>query len=255
MSSYKYKVVLSDKLFSIYKKSAGGVILSPKERKAYELLISNLEFEILTNLAQLNRCRIHHSLPDEVYYDLQPALLSDEENIKLSLVELSDKTIFKLIITQDSNNVEPPYFNIKDSKINKNYMITNLHNENREYLGLYLKQLLKNSNEIFIHDKYFPYSEDNAKLFDLLPNKAVNIKYIENGDSSMGDFIGKCCAKNNTWTTSCCDTTKEEYNRFARSHDRYLIIDNKIEITITSGFMYLWDEGKEVTSIFKEFKI
>ena len=38
-------------------------------------------------------------------------------------------------------------------------------------------------------------------------------------------------------------------NNFLNLHDRYLIIDNKIEIILTSGFDYLFDNSKDFTYI------
>ncbi|WP_163371248.1 hypothetical protein [Endozoicomonas acroporae] len=72
MTETKYKIVLSDKLYSIYQKATTQHPLSSKERKAYELLLENIEHKILTNAAQLKRCKDSHGLPKEVFDDLYP---------------------------------------------------------------------------------------------------------------------------------------------------------------------------------------
>ena len=38
-------------------------------------------------------------------------------------------------------------------------------------------------------------------------------------------------------------------NNFPENHDRYLIIDDKVEIILTSGFYYLNELNKEISYI------
>jgi len=247
-----YKVVLSDKLYSIYKRASLSCTLSAKERRAYELLIGNIELNVLTNAAQVQRCKDSHKLPYVIYDDLYPVLLTVEDQKDLSLEALSKKTLFKLILTQSQGDVAPPYFNLKTPNINRNYTITRMHTENRQTLKDYLKNLLQDANDILIYDKYFSKKESNKQLFSLLPNQPITIKYIENGDGDNGRFIQRGCRGNAQWQAEKCDTRKVEFNRFARSHDRYLIINNKVEVTINSGFLYIWDKAKEITCVIRE---
>lgn len=253
MSNFRYKVVLSDKLYSIYKRASLSVPLSTKEKKAYEALIGNVELDILTNLAQLERCRETHGLPDEIYKDLHPALLNAGDLCHLPLEELSKRTLFKFIITQSSENVSPPYFNLKEHHVKRNYNISKLHGEDRSPLQRYLSTILQDAKKIFIHDKYFSKTQDNKKLFDLLPDEHINILYVENAERENGPFIEAGCSVNYKWTVTKCDTTQHEFNRFARSHDRYLIINDNVEITLTSGFSYIWNDEKEISCIIKEY--
>ena len=250
--SRAYKVVLSDKLYSIYKRASLSCPLNAKERRAYELLIGNIELNVLTNAAQVQRCKDSQKLPDVIYDDLYPALLTVDDQKDLSLEALSKKTLFKLILTQSEGDVAPPYFNLKTPNINRNYTITRMHAENRYTLVDYLKNLLQDADEILIYDKYFSKKESNKKLFRLLPSRPIRIKYIENGDGDNGHFIKQGCFGNAKWQVERCDTRQVEFNRFARSHDRYLIINNKIEVTLTSGFLYIWDKAKEITCVIRE---
>ncbi|MFK8770811.1 MULTISPECIES: hypothetical protein [Aeromonas] len=253
MSNFRYKVVLSDKLYSIYKRASLSGTLSTKEKKAYEALIGNVELDILTNLAQIERCRETHGLPEEIYNDLRPALLNAGDLCHLTLEELSKKTLFKFIITQSSDNVAPPYFNLKEHHVKRNYNISKLHGEDRNPLQKYLSTILQDAKKVFIHDKYFSKTEDNKKLFDLLPDEHLNIIYVENAERLNGPFIESRCNLNGKWTVTKCDTTQAEFNRFARSHDRYLIINDNVEITLTSGFSYIWSDEKEISCIIKEY--
>lgn len=251
MMASNYKIVLSDKLFSIYKKASTGIILKSKERKAYEALMGNIELPILTNAAQLVRCKEKHHLPDVVYKDLHPVLLNSE-NKDLSLIDLSKNTAFQLVVTQDENETEPPYFNLKNKHLLRNYTIIRKHEEDREYLKTYFKHIFKNAKKILIHDNYFAKENNNKRLFELLPDENIIIWYVENGDQTNGDFIKKMTSHNAKWKVEQCDTKQDEFNRFARSHDRYLLIDDKLEITLTSGFSYIWNTNKEITCVIRE---
>ena len=250
-TSSNYKMVLSDKLFTIYKKASTQHPLNSKERKIYESLIGNVELDILTNLAQLKRCKEQHSLPDIIYNDLVNPLIADEDK-DLTLIELSKKTLYKFILTQAENETNPPYFNLKQLNIARNFTITRRHDQDRDYLKMYFQHLFENAKKILIHDHYFSEEENNKQLFQLLPDKHVSILYIENRERKNGEFIKKACDHNEKWTLEQCDTKQDEFNRFARSHDRYLLIDAKLEISLTSGFSYIWNENKEITCVIRE---
>jgi len=251
MTESIYKVVLSDKLYSIYKKASTQCPLKAKERKAYDALVGNVELDILTNAAQLQRCKDNHKLPDEVYDDLHPVLLTSDDK-DLPLHDLSKKTLFKLILTQANGETLSPYFNLKEKHIKRNYTISRLHDEDRQYLKDYLKNLLIDADKIFIYDNFFSKEEANKQLFNLFPNKNILIQYVENSDRDNGNFIQYACNGNAKWKVEKCDTTQDEFNRFARSHDRYLIINDKVEVTLTSGFLYIWNEDKEITCVIRE---
>jgi hypothetical protein len=225
--------------------------LNAKERTAYENLIANIELDILTNAEQLNRCKEHHNLPIEIFNDLYPALLAVGDEGDLSLEDLSKKTLFKFIVTQADEQVEPPYLNIKNNDVKRSYNIALQHSQDRKKLHGYLANLMQNAGKILIHDQYFSNEDKNKNIFDLFPKKEILIQYIENGDASNGVFIRSACQAHPEWRVERCDTTQAEYNRFARSHDRYLIIDDTVEITLTSGFSYIWNDAKELTCIIK----
>lgn len=251
MTAPSYKIVLSDKLFSIYKKASTQEKFNAKERKIYESLIGNIELDILTNAAQLERCKQSHNLPKVVYDDLYSVLLTSDDK-DLSLTELSKNTLFKLVVTQAENEIEPPYFNLKKQHLLRNYTITRQHDQDREYLQVYFKHLLEDASVILIHDKYFSEDENNARLFECLLDENITIQYVENQEGNNGKFIRKACKQNTKWNIEQCDTTQDKFNRFARSHDRYLLIDDKLEITLTSGFLYIWNNNKEITCVIRE---
>lgn len=96
-----------------------------------------------------------------------------------------------------------------------------------------------------MYDKYFNEKDDNADtLINLLPKHKLEIIYQLNTFSQeQKDKLQKACP---TWTL------RDE--NFQDCHDRYLIIDNKVEIILTSGIWYLNNLSKEITYIVRLIK-
>lgn len=105
----------------------------------------------------------------------------------------------------------------------------------------HIKSLCNDAKKsILVYDKYFYNKEDNADmLIKLLPLKKIEITYQRNSFSEQQ--INKLKSK-------CADWTFKD-NNFTDNHDRYLIIDDNVEIILTSGFSYLNDFTKEITYI------
>ena len=88
-----------------------------------------------------------------------------------------------------------------------------------------------------MYDKYSFQNNANIELLkDVFPTKDLSIVY----DSQYIDIsvLKEYCEK---WTF--IDRTLPEY------HDRYLVVDDKLEIILTSGFDYLIKTEKEFTYI------
>lgn len=83
-------------------------------------------------------------------------------------------------------------------------------------------------------------STENADtLIELLPKKKLEIKFNTGTFSDM----------QTTKLKNACASWSLNDGKFTDSHDRYLIIDDKVEIILTSGFSYLKNETKEITYI------
>ena len=69
----------------------------------------------------------------------------------------------------------------------------------------------------------------------ILPNKKVELVYHSKhlNDSAVADL---------QWSFSLDDS-------LLTHHDRYIVIDNKMEIILSSGFKYLELTGKELTYV------
>ena len=228
----EYTIVLSDELLKAYYnfKSSKGVDQN---------IITNLfKYYIsghLTNSAQLKRIEAN----DE---SLQQQL-AQNGYINQTLEELCEKTIYKLILNTERNDY--PYININADKIERNFTATYGKNESRDKTIKHIKALCKNAKYIFIYDKHMiRYMTDEVlqKISNILPQKKLNIIY-KNGQLSQTQ-ISRLKKEGKNWKIQ--PDNKNTYNDY---HDRYLLIDNNVEIILTSGFDYLFDENKDFTYI------
>lgn len=178
--------------------------------------------------------RINH----EIKPDLKKAL-SANRLTNQSLEELASKTKYKIILS--ANRSDFPYVNINNDNIENNFTGTFLRSEPRLKAIEHIKSLCNDAKKsILVYDKYFYNKEDNADmLIKLLPLKKIEITYQRNSFSEQQ--INKLKSK-------CADWTFKD-NNFTDNHDRYLIIDDNVEIILTSGFSYLNDFTKEITYI------
>lgn len=243
------ELVLSDKLFSLYKRFYSIDKPTIKQIRMYEKLLNKVSFPIKTNAEQVINCKASHNLPEHIYDDLIAPLLS-VGNYE-SLENLSQSTFYKLILTTNDADRCFPYFNINKNEIDKIYSLTCEINGSRDYLIAYLTSLLLSANKVLIQDMYFSHKSSNAvNLFALLPDYSLNIEYIQNYNDSgrtNTDVFNDVDLINSKW-----NVTRNTDNKFQTCHDRYLIIDDKIEIMLSSGFFYLWDKTKEITCVIKK---
>ena len=109
--------------------------------------------------------------------------------------------------------------------------------ESRKKAIDHISALCRKADTICVYDRYSFNNNENIELLrGFLPLKKVSIIY----DSQYIDvsLLRGYCDK---WTF--IDRTLPEY------HDRYLVIDNHLEIISTSGFDYLVKTEKEFTYI------
>ena len=234
MGKVSYSLVLSDELLSEYYKFTSN---SNFDRNLIEKLFNYYKPTYITNKAQLER--INHTSDKNLVSSLIKSGLKNQ-----TLEELASKTKYKIILSTDRNDY--PYVNINDDNIEKNFTGTFLRNESRDKAIKHIKSLCKEAEKfIIVYDKYFNEKDDNADtLINLLPKHKLEIIYQLNTFSQeQKDKLQRACP---TWTL------RDE--NFQDCHDRYLIIDNKVEIILTSGFWYLNNLSKEITYIVRLIK-
>ena len=229
----KYAIVLSDDLLKEYYQFKHN---GSYDNESIQNLFNYYKSPHITNVAQLQRIGIANSA---LFSQLLQSNLTHQ-----TLLGLCDKTIFKVILNQESSYY--PYVNIFGDVIENNYTST-YKNTSRIKAQEHIKSLLKDATNIFIYDKHFENNWNQTKKFfeELVPKKRLTLFYKEYHLQNKKSEIKKICEE---WTI------REDrfHHQHKNLHDRYLIIDNKIEIILTSGFDYLFDESKDFTYIVRE---
>lgn len=247
-------IVLSNKLLREYL-----LFRFKKEGYDYDLvkkIINYLKGDFFTNSKQLKE--LSNENEDIKKIILSPQLrgeINSRRNAKLSLEELCNKSIYKIILTDKEDSKDYPYVNI-NSDIIENNLCGLLHqNESRDKAIQHIKNLCSSAKSIFIFDKYFNNNNSNIEIVNsILPKSKFTLKYIEqNRNTNDNNFNTENynVINNNRNGSVAKEELPGSFNRF---HDRYIIIDNKIEIILTSGFEYLSNSQKELTYIVREIE-
>jgi hypothetical protein len=252
------KVVLSDQLLVCYETYHANYSteVAPKTiRRRFERLLSSFEPPYITNLTQLKR--IKSDLPFERYQRLveQFANISIKDQ---SLEDMALMTTYKLILTDDGSQTELPYLNIKHKNMQKPYAVSLAAEQSRQALIIYLRTLCSSAQTVLICDNYIGKNWARTQSFftQILPRKALNIEFVDTASTTSvhpqyynRQFITADYAKT-IW--SQWQVNKKEQTQYNNRHDRYLLIDNKLEVMLSSGFDYLFNHNKEITCVFRE---
>jgi hypothetical protein len=161
-------------------------------------------------------------------------VLAAQGHISGTLEDLVKQTSLKLILSTSKSDY--PYVNIlKNEPIEANYTAT-FKNVSRDKAIKHIKALCKTATEIYIYDKFLENRGLFDKIFDLFPKTRFSLLCDNIGQSIISDW-----KKRNNLMTIKNQNFNMQYKSF---HDRYLLIDRKIEVILTSGFDYLFrDEG------------
>lgn len=232
-----YHLVLSDELLKLY-----FDFKNSKDVNA-DLLTKLLRYHapFITSVKQLQK----------IGYDADSAYMTQllaQELISDNLEELAEKTIYKIILNTENSTY--PYVNINGDVLEKNFNLSFKSMEKREKAQDLIRALCSNSKNILIYDKYIKDNWNNSKKFFelLLPKRKLTILYFDNQiKQEQKSELKKICGN---WTIK-----KDTENRLKSCHDRYLLIDNNIEILLSSGFDYLFDESKDFTCLIRDLKI
>lgn len=226
----KYFLVLDDNLIKLYHDFKHGVDLNTKELAGFLRYYRPMH---KTNLSQLLRCNIEDTA-------LLSALAADVDKDK-SLEDLCNLTIFKYILTTERK--PQPYLNIFSDYFTTEIVYSFNKDDERFPFLEHLKRLCQDAKYIFITDKYL--NEGLArKLIDYFPESIsihLTYKFQELG-SKLKEYFPKIRFKDNKHST------------YAKLHDRYIRIENDIEIIITSGIDNLFDTTKDCTVIIRYLK-
>lgn len=230
----KYGLVLSDELQKEYYKFKNH---QEYDKETIKKLLYYYKPPVLTNTSQIKRTGV------EVDKVLQTKLKYAGYTTQ-TLEELARKTSYQVILSISRSDF--PYININGDVLDNNLTGSFYKDQSRQKIVSHLTALCALANHVFIYDRYFSNGGvDNIKVLDrILPHKKLIIHY-QNGHIEARDI---------TQLESLCDKWifKKEVC-LTPLHDRYIVIDNEVEVILTSGFDYLSNTGKECTYIVRPF--
>lgn len=203
-----------------------------------ELLIKFLRFyrpNHKTNLQQMQRINL-----DDTAILSQLANLPDKNK---SLIELSEDTAFKYILS--SENMDFPYRSIEDKNFKTEVIYSFNKNEPRNVFFSHFQALVASSKVVVVSDCYLEEKNKELKRFYTLFGKIPCTLCLTFGHSNKG-YISKIKAINNKFKI-----VRDSRSEYSRLHDRYILIDEKIELIITSGIDYIFDDSKECTIVIR----
>lgn len=161
---------------------------------------------------------------------------------KQTAEELVSRTRYKILLSEDQTTY--PNVSVQNDHVSSQFVMSFKAGEQRGKAHNWLSVLMADALNITVVDGYLCDGQTGAlkpngkKFFDLLPRKPLSIFLSRTQQKSITD-IKKICRD---WSVK--EDTSTAYRNV---HDRYLRIDNKMEVVITSGIDYLFDTTKECT--------
>lgn len=225
-------IVIDDDLFREYHKFRNGEVF---DQKKIRQLLQYYKKCLVSNIKQYEDNGV------ELDANLK-AQMAHSGLKRQSLEELAENcTLYKIILSSTKNTF--PYVNIMDDKqrLENNYSASFDMAEPRELAIKHLTSICLHAKKIVLYDKYFSSKERNLALMNkILPQKKLEIIYNDIDEQDIKSMEQNC----SQW-----HFTKNP--RMTNRHDRYLIVDDKLEIILTSGFDHLDDTSRDFTYIIR----
>lgn len=231
----KYGMVLDHNLFVEYWKFRRG---EGYNEPLVQKILTYFHNEFLTNVGQFehNKVPIDRRLKNE---------LAQNGFINQSLQELAALTTYKIILTDGQTNF--PYVNVNDNKFKPVIATFYKGDEQRKAAADYLKNLCQGAKKsILLYDKYIksvPHLEELLRSF--IPNKQIQLIV-------PFDRVNEDCRK--ALKSTHDKLSFVDLGAVPQHHDRYLIVDESIEVVLTSGFEYLQNQRKEISLVIRPIK-
>lgn len=245
-------VVLSDSLLKLYLNFKKGGTLSGKDKKRLEQLFAFYKPH-LTNKAQYDRI---NECADQALI-AQSASAGIEG---LSVTQLVKKSNLKVILTDDKNQYAYPYVNIDgNDPIGMNFTGT-FKQRPRSKCIEHLKALCEDAVKVVVYDKYLcdPQKVRLGSIAQLLSLfckcKTIQVEVL----IPMGPLYASQHAAATAWwqnNSSSFSHVKASFPQIGKTnsfHDRYMRIiysRRSVEILLSSGFDYLFQNAKDFTYI------
>lgn len=193
----------------------------------------------ITSAAQLKRVGVE-----------DPAALQQLASVgltKQTAQELVGKTRYKILLSTDQ--ITYPNVSVQGDHVSSQFVMSFKAGEQRGKAHDWLSALLADVTNITVVDGYLCDSQtgvlkpNGKKFFALLPRKPLSIFLSRTQQKTISD-IKKICGD---WSVK-----KDTSAAYRNVHDRYLRIDGKMEVVITSGIDYLFDTDKECTLLVRK---
>lgn len=197
---------------------------------------------------------LHYYKPEILPTREQLDILGDDLKSKLvssgyvygDLSKALSKTIYKICLSGAKNDF--PYVNINGDEIENNLTGT-FKSSSRNKATAHIKALLENAKYIVIYDKYIHDNFDSFKNFtkQCIPKKRLTLECFGLEQEQKTEI--KQIYDDYTVKDYPANNTSPYQNGF---HDRYILIDGKVEIILTSGIDYLMNNEKDFTYIIRK---
>jgi len=161
--------------------------------------------------------------------------------------ELAGKTRYKILLSADQ--ITYPNVSVQGDHVSSQFVMSFKVGEHRGKAHDWLSALLADASNVTVVDRYLCYDQTGAlkpngkKFFELLPRKPLSI-FLSRAEQKTITDIKKICRD---WSVK-----KDTSAAYKNVHDRYLRIDGKMEVVITSGIDYLFDTDKECTLLVRK---
>ncbi len=238
----EFSYLLSDELAELYLNYKKGEKVN---QTLLELFFSFYEPVPFCSLDQFNKYA-----PENV--EARQALMASEYNAK-SEEQILNETKYKIKLTTDCNRY--PCVNINNGNLKKEIVISYKAGESRDETIKHLKNLCKNAHNIVICDKYMFKSTrlENSPIVLFFDNIIDNQNNINIFYKTSDEDIQKHLTYLKRIRPKC--TLKACSNKVYKDvHDRYILIDSKLEIILSSGVDYLFDTTKEISLICRRIR-
>ncbi|CAK0766440.1 conserved hypothetical protein [Gammaproteobacteria bacterium] len=161
--------------------------------------------------------------------------------INQSVEELASLTTYKLLLSTTSTTF--PHVNIYNDSLGNHYTITCKPGDPRTKAHNQIRALMADAKDILIYDRFMKEQWDSTKkIFTLVPKKPLTLIFANSLDQDHKKQVKTICPN---WKVK-----EDRLNTYVNHHDRYILIDRKMEIILTSGIDYLFDITKESHIIF-----
>ncbi|MCR8678913.1 MULTISPECIES: hypothetical protein [Campylobacter] len=154
---------------------------------------------------------------------------------------------FRLILCDDNDKF--PNVNIFSDRIENNLSATFKKDDPRDKAIEHFKALFKDAKSIFIYDNYLYENHNLASLEKFIEECKIQCNIYLDRNTYNKIKTNKNLSPKIKYKIAI-DKAHNLNNK--NTHDRYIMIDNNIEIILTSGIDYLFDTSKDFTYIIRE---